>query len=260
MTISFDNQTALVCGGSDGIGLATAQQLAAARCKVFLLARNKEKLEKALSTLSHPELQHDYLVANFENIEEVDAVVSAFAKANSPQIIINNTGGPPPGWLHQTDLEALERGFTMHVKCSQVILQHCLPGMKKSKYGRVVNIISTSVKEPIPYLGVSNVVRGAMANWSKTMAMELGMHGITVNNVLPGFTATDRLDDIIKGKAARDNHSTEQAAQLLKSYVPLGRFAHPEEVAQAITFLTSKKAGYITGANLPVDGGRTKSA
>ncbi|GAK97870.1 3-oxoacyl-[acyl-carrier protein] reductase [Nonlabens tegetincola] len=260
MKIDLKDKTALVCGSSTGIGESTARLMAAAGARVVLLARNPNKLQKVLSTLdtTHRD-DHTYLVADFSNYKEVDEVVSAFAKANPIHILVNNTGGPAPGYLIDAEVKALEDGFTQHIKCNQVLVKACAPGMKEAGYGRIINIISTSVKAPIEFLGVSNVIRGAVANWAKTLSNELGPYGITVNNVLPGFTATERLDKIIAGKANRAGHSEEQAAEIMKNYVPARRFAQPEEVANAVLFLSSNLAGYINGINLPVDGGRTKS-
>ncbi|PQJ20553.1 MULTISPECIES: SDR family oxidoreductase [Nonlabens] len=260
MKIDLKDKTALVCGSSTGIGESTARLMAAAGARVVLLARNPNKLQKVLSTLdtTHRD-DHTYLVADFLNYKEVDEVVSAFAKANPIHILVNNTGGPAPGYLIDAEVKALEDGFTQHIKCNQVLVKACAPGMKEAGYGRIINIISTSVKAPIEFLGVSNVIRGAVANWAKTLSNELGPYGITVNNVLPGFTATERLDKIIAGKANRAGHSEEQAAEIMKNYVPARRFAQPEEVANAVLFLSSNLAGYINGINLPVDGGRTKS-
>jgi len=260
MEITLKNKTALVCGSSAGIGKATAQQFATAGARVILLARNEDKLKKALETLdtSHGQ-QHDILVADFSKPEELSDVVNNYVKTNPIHVLINNTGGPAAGWLIDADVSALESGFTQHIKCNQILAKACFPGMKEVGYGRIINVISTSVKAPIDFLGVSNVIRGAVANWAKTLSNELGPHGITVNNVLPGFTATERLDAIIKGKAQRANHSEEEAAAVMKSYVPARRFAQADEIANAITFLASEKASYINGINLPVDGGRTKS-
>ncbi|EAS21059.1 short-chain dehydrogenases/reductases family (SDR) protein [Flavobacteria bacterium BBFL7] len=260
MEINLHNKTALVCGSSAGIGKATAQQFASAGARVILLARNEDKLKTVLQTLDQSHGQnHDYLVADFSKPDELSDVINAFAKANPIHILINNTGGPAAGWLIDAEVSALESGFTQHIKCNQILAKACFPSMKEAGYGRIINIISTSVKAPIDFLGVSNVIRGAVANWAKTLSNELGPHGITVNNVLPGFTATERLDAIIKGKAQRANHSEDEAAAIMKSYVPVRRFAEADEVANAITFLASEKASYINGINLPVDGGRTKS-
>ncbi len=260
MEINLHGKTALVCGSSTGIGRETAQQFASAGARVILLARNANKLQEVLGTLDDSITKnHTYLVADFSDYREVERVVSAFAKANPIHILINNTGGPAPGHLIDAEVDKLEAGFTQHVKCNQVLIQACADGMKKAGYGRVINVISTSVKAPIEFLGVSNVIRGAVASWAKTLATELGPHGITVNNVLPGFTATDRLDKIIAGKSKRGGGDEQSVIETMKSHVPLRRFAEPAEVANAITFLASDKAGYITGINLPVDGGRTKS-
>lgn len=260
MEIRLDTKTALVCGSSAGIGKAAAQQLAASGARVVLLARNEDKLKAVLSTLDTSQGQrHEYLVADFANPQQLQDVVSAYVKDNPVQILVNNTGGPPPGWLIDASIDALETAFTQHIKCNHILAQACYPGMKDAGYGRIINIISTSVKEPIEFLGVSNTIRGAAGNWAKTLATELGPHGITVNNILPGFTATERLDMIITNKATAANHSEQEAAAVLRSYVPAKRFAQPDEVANAITFLASDKAAYINGINLPVDGGRTKS-
>ncbi|WP_124980306.1 SDR family oxidoreductase [Nonlabens xiamenensis] len=260
MEINLKDKTALVCGSSTGIGKSTALAFAASGARVILLARNPNKLQEVLNELDRSHRHdHTYLVADFNDVNEVESVVTAFAKANPIHILVNNTGGPPPGHLIEAEVESLQKGFDQHVKCNQVLLKACLEGMKRSGYGRVINVISTSVKAPIEFLGVSNVIRGAVASWSKTLATELGPHGITVNNVLPGFTATDRLDKIVTGKATRSGHSEEDAAQAMKNSVPARRFAEPEEIAHAILFLASPLAGYINGINLPVDGGRTKS-
>ena len=174
-------------------------------------------------------------------------------------ILLNNTGGPKGGAIYEAGTDEFEKAFKMHVICNQILTQAVIPGMKKDNYGRIINIISTSVKQPIDGLGVSNTIRGAVASWSKTMANELGQFGITVNNVLPGFTATGRLDSIITNKAKKNQKSESETTEMMKSLVPAKRFGQPEEVAQAVVFLSSELAGYINGINLPVDGGRTKA-
>ena len=156
-------------------------------------------------------------------------------------------------------LEEFENAFTQHLKCNHVLAQAVIPFMKEEGYGRIITIISTSVKEPIPGLGVSNTIRGAVGNWSKTLSIELGAFGITVNNVLPGFTETERLNEIIQIKANGAGTSFEEMSDIMKNYTPAKRFAKPEETANVITFLASKAASYVNGINVPVDGGRTKS-
>ncbi len=261
MNLGLINKYALVCGSTQGIGKATAIALADEGVNVTLLARNEEQLKLVLNELSKKESQnHTYIIADFSKPEEVKNVLEEFINSNHGfHIVINNTGGPKSGMIHQATPKEFTNAFQMHVIVNQLVAQTVLPFMKKEGFGRIINVISTSVKEPIPGLGVSNTIRNAVANWSKTMAEELAAFGITVNNVLPGFTDTARLDQIITIKAKRANTSEEDMAEIMKSYVPAKRFAKPEETAAAITFLTSEKASYITGINLPVDGGRTKS-
>lgn len=259
MDLNLTGKNALVCGSSDGIGKAAAIELARMGAKITLLARNKEKLEKAKKELSTSHDQkHDVLVADFDDPINLESVVNEYlGKGNSFNILVNNTGGPPAGPAHEAGLEEYVTAFRRHLLCNQLLVKLLLPGMKQSGYGRVVNVISTSVKAPLNNLGVSNTVRGAVANWSKTLANELGEWGITVNNVLPGATETGRLKSIIENKAKKLGVTEEVASKKMTAAVPLKRFAKPEEVANAIAFLSSPAAAYISGINVPVDGGRT---
>ncbi len=259
MNLNLNNKNALVCGSTQGIGKATAIALAEEGVNITLIARNEEKLKQVIDELpSHR--NHDYIVADFSKPEELEAKVSEYIKTKKGfHIVINNTGGPKSSALSSAAPQELISAFNMHVICNQILLQQTLPFMKSEAFGRIINVISTSVKEPIPGLGVSNTIRNAVANWSKTLSAELGAFGITVNNVLPGFTDTARLDQIVKIKAEKANTSEEEMISIMKGYVPAKRFAKPEETANAITFLASEAAAYINGINLPVDGGRTKS-
>lgn len=229
--------------------------------QVVLLARNREKLEAVKKELSASHGQkHEILVADFDDPISVEHVVSQFInQKNTVNILVNNTGGPPAGPAHLADLEEYVTAFRRHLLCNQMLVRLVLPGMKNSTYGRIVNVISTSVKVPLPNLGVSNTIRGAVANWSKTLANELGEFGITVNNVLPGATETGRLTNIIENKAKKLGVTEKVAAGKMTAEVPLKRFAKPEEIANAIAFLASPAAAYISGINVPVDGGRTGS-
>lgn len=260
MNIDLTGKNALVCGSTAGIGKAVAMQLAENGATVTLVARNEEKLKETLIELHHDKGQkHNYFVADFTNPDEVREKVAIAAERKTWHILVNNTGGPKGGPIFSAHPSDFMKAFSMHLACNQIMVQAVVPGMKESDYGRIINIISTSVKQPIDGLGVSNTVRGAVASWSKTMANELGQYGITVNNVLPGFTATDRLADIIKNASKRFDGSEEKATEFMKSIVPARRFAQPGEVANAVAFLASEAASYINGINLPVDGGRTKS-
>lgn len=257
MDLQLKNKNALVCGSTQGIGKATAISLAAEGVNVTLVARSEEKLKAVLAELPNNDQHHYYLVADFTDPEDLQNKLRALTIKY--HILINNTGGPAGGPVFNAKLEEFERAFTMHLKCNHVLVQALVPGMKEVGYGRIINVISTSVKQPLDGLGVSNTIRGAVANWSKTMANELGQFGITVNNVLPGATETERLNEIIQNKSKKTGKSADEISENMKNASPAKRFAKPEETAAAITFLASEKASFINGINLPVDGGRTKS-
>ena len=259
MDLNLNNKNALVCGSTQGIGKAIAMALAEEGANITLIARNEEKLKQVLSELpSHR--NHNYIVADFSNPAGLkDKVADYVSKHHGFHILINNTGGPKGGPVFSAEVEEFESAFTQHLKCNHVLAQTVVPFMKSEGFGRIINIISTSVKQPLDGLGVSNTIRGAVANWSKTLANELGGFGITVNNVLPGATSTERLSEIIKNKSAKTGVAIDDASNAMKQAVPAKRFAKPEEIANAATFLASEAASYINGINLPVDGGRTKS-
>lgn len=247
---------ALVCGGSEGIGLASAQALAALGADVTLLARREAPLLAALASLpSSGSRSHGILIADVNALEPVQQHI----RSAGFDILINNSAGPAGGALLKADAGQLLSVFQQHVLAGQILLQAVVPHMQAGRWGRIVNIISTSVKEPIPMLGVSNTIRGAMAAWAKTLAGELGPGGITVNNVLPGYTMTQRLDQILKERAASTGKSEDDIAHGMLASVPAGRFAQAAEVAHAVAFLCQPLSGYINGINLPVDGGRTRS-
>ena len=257
MNLNLNNKNALVCGSTQGIGKATAILLAAEGANVTLIARNEAKLKAVLAELPNKNQQHQYLVADFSKLEELKVVLAQTALKF--HILINNTGGPAGGPIFNAKIEEFESAFTQHLKCNHLLVQALVPFMKEACYGRIVNVISTSVKQPLDGLGVSNTIRGAVASWSKTLANELGEFGITVNNVLPGATGTGRLKEIITNKASKTGKSFDAVAEAMKNAAPAKRFAEPSEVAAAIVFLTSDSASFINGINLPVDGGRTKS-
>lgn len=257
MNLGLQNKNALVCGSTQGIGKATAILLASEGANVTLVARNEEKLKAVLAELPNKNQHHYYLVADFSNPEDLKLRLNATTL--NYHILVNNTGGPAGGPVFNAQLDEFERAFTMHLKCNHVLVQSLAPFMKEQSYGRIINVISTSVKQPLDGLGVSNTIRGAVANWSKTMANELGQFGITVNNVLPGATETERLNEIINNKAKKTGKSAEEVSQGMQNASPAKRFAKPQETAAAIAFLASEQAAFINGINIPVDGGRTKS-
>ncbi|QXD15700.1 SDR family oxidoreductase [Rhodocaloribacter litoris] len=260
MDLSLHGRRAMVCGSTQGIGRACAETLARLGASVTLVARNERRLAEVMQALPAGNGQeHDLVPADFEKPGELAWALRAYAAGDPPvHILVNNTGGPPGGPLIEASLEALNRAFAMHVLCNQVLVQAVIPSMKAARYGRIINIVSTSVRQPIPGLGVSNTVRGAVASWAKTLAGELGPFGITVNNVLPGATETGRLQALIAAKAEQSGQSPEEVAEALRQAIPARRFARPEEIAWAVAFLASPAAAYINGINLPVDGGRTQ--
>lgn len=261
MIIDLKNKVALVSGSTQGIGKAAAEALASCGAKVVLLARNKEKLEQIASELPTPSGQnHSYLVADFSQPNELKSVISAWVReGNHADILVNNTGGPKGGAIADAPVEEFISAFNQHLICNHILVQALLPAMKANKYGKIINVISTSVKQPLPQLGVSNTIRGAVGNWSKTLANELGQYNITVNNVLPGATNTERLKGIAENKSTLTQESVDAIFVKMASESPMKRIAEPTEIAQAILFLASDMSSYVNGINIPVDGGRTKS-
>ncbi|MAV63820.1 MAG: short-chain dehydrogenase [Candidatus Marinimicrobia bacterium] len=261
-TKKFKNQTAFVCGASKGIGAATAIELSNQGVNTVLLARSKEGLDEVINMLDRSKGQeHQIIIADFKSPKELEKNVSSFLKKfnKNVEILINNTGGPKPGPIINASPSEFINTFNQHLICNHILVNSLVPRMKKASYGRIINIISTSVKQPIKGLGVSNTIRGAVASWSKTLSFELGEFGITVNNVLPGFTDTERLHEIFERKSKISGMDIESIIIEAQTQIPLKRFANPSETAKAICFLASPDADYINGVNLPVDGGRLQT-
>jgi 3-oxoacyl-[acyl-carrier protein] reductase len=261
MNLNLTGKTALVCGSTQGIGKATAIELALLGANVTLIARNEEKLHEAVEALDTSLGQlHRYIVADFADNDNVRQAIENYLRlCPEVHILINNTGGPAGGPIIEADPDQFLKTFQMHLINYQFIVQAVVPAMKNAGYGRIVNIISTSVKQPIVGLGVSNTIRGAVATWSKTLSLELGQFGITSNNVLPGFTKTARLDAVLEMRSKSSGKSQEETAQEMQATIPIRRFSEAAEVAAAVAFLCSPAAGSINGVNLPVDGGKTES-
>lgn len=260
MNLSLKGKYAIVCGSTQGIGLAIAEELALLGAHCTLLSRNEESLKKAVGQLDTGSQQnHEYLIADFSKPDEVKKVIAAHIAKRPVHILINNTGGPPAGPVTEATEEAFLSAFNQHLLCNHILTQAVIPSMKKEGYGRIINIISTSVKIPLKNLGVSNTIRGAVASWAKTMANELGEYNITVNNVLPGFTSTQRLNTIIANTAANKKKEIPDVEKEMKQETPMKRFGEPGEIAAMAAFLASPAASYVNGVSIPVDGGRTGS-
>ena len=260
MDLDLSGKRALVCGASEGIGRAAAHELALLGASVTVLARRAEALQAVVDALPARNGQrHGRITADVSQTNVLADKVGALAAERRIDILVNNTGGPPGGPVASATADAFLQAFTRHLLANQALAQAVLPGMQAAGWGRIVNVVSTSVREPIQGLGVSNTTRGAVAAWAKTLSREVASQGITVNNVLPGFTETGRIAQIVGDRARNTGKSEQQVADGMKATVPAARFARPEEVAAAIAFLCSPAAGYINGVSLAVDGGRMQS-
>ena len=258
MELSLKNKNAIVCGSSQGIGEASAIELAKLGANITLIARNESKLLDVLNHLDKSKGQvHSFICIDFSNTEKLKEEVNLLK--GTYHILVNNTGGPAGGPIADANTQSFEDAFRMHLVNNQILVQKVMQGMKKAGFGRIINIISTSVKAPIPGLGVSNTIRAAVASWAKTLSLELGPYSITVNNVLPGFTNTNRLKSLIAKKAEVQGKKVKEIEQAMKLDIPAGRFGNVDEIANAVAFLCTPAASYINVINLPVDGGRTTS-
>jgi 3-oxoacyl-[acyl-carrier protein] reductase len=260
MDLSLSNRRALVCGASAGIGRAIALELASLGATVFALARREAALQSLVADIAHRGGPQAHAIAlDLDDAPRVQTKLDQLINEHGPvHILINNTGGPSSGPLLQADAEQFVTAFRRHVLMAQQIVRTLLPGMKSEGFGRIVNIVSTSVREPIPNLGVSNTIRGAMASFSKTLSRELPP-GVTINNVLPGYTATERLETLAQASAERLGTSVEQVQQNWIATIPEGRLAEAQEIASVAAFLCTPAASYVRGVSLPVDGGRLQS-
>jgi 3-oxoacyl-[acyl-carrier protein] reductase len=258
MNLDLTGKRALVCGSSQGIGRAAAMELALMGASITLVARNEVKLKDVIEHLPADDTEsHHYLVVDFSYPDQLKLALDEYLKDHSIDILINNTGGPPGGQAIDADPDEFIKAFNSHLICNQILAQAVTPAMKEEGFGRIINVISTSVKTPLAGLGVSNTIRGAVASWAKTLSLELAPFGITVNNILPGFTMTARLESLINARVEKESSTFEQVKQQMIEGIPARRIGEAQEVAAAIAFLASPAAGYINGINLPVDGGRT---
>lgn len=258
MNLDLSNRTALVCGASQGLGAAVAKELALLGANIILLARNEINLQNMMGSLDESKNQsHQYIVADTGKPAELVEKIKQYLVNGKPiDILVNNSGGPSAGNLLDTPASEMETAFQSHLIVSHLLAQVVVPYMKQTGFGRIINIVSTAVKQPINGLGISNTVRAAVANWAKTLANEIGIYGITVNNVLPGYTDTDRLGYLFGKQATAANTTKDAILQKTIALIPAGRLGKPEEFGAAVAFLCSPAAAYINGINLPVDGGR----
>lgn len=258
MELSLQGKTALVCGSSQGIGKAIAIELAALGATCLLLARNADRLKSALLELPANDGQHhQFFVADFQDTHGLETVLEQLLGAFKVDILVNNTGGPAAGLISSAQPADFEIAFRQHLVCNHMLAQAVIPGMKERRWGRIINVISTSVRIPLDNLGVSNTIRAAVASWSKTMSNELAQFGITVNSLLPGFISTSRLDAVAQSFAAREGVTKDAMIGRMQNSVPAKRFGLPHEIAAVAAFVASPAASYLNGISIPVDGGRT---
>ena len=258
MELSLKGKTALVSGSSQGIGKAIAIELSKLGAVCILLARNTNALEKTLSELdASSSQQHAFYSVDFNDMNALGTLANEITRKCNIDILINNTGGPAVGQIVEAESGAFENAFRQHLLCNHLLTQAVVSNMKKNQWGRIINIISTSVRIPLDNLGVSNTIRAAVASWSKTMSNELAQHGITVNSLLPGFISTSRLDAVAESFAAKAGIPKTEMEERMKQSVPAKRFGLPSEIAAVAAFLSSPAASYVNGVSIPVDGGRT---
>jgi len=260
MNLSLEGKNAIICGSSQGIGYAIAEELALMGANCILLARNEETLKLAVFQLDISIRQsHAYHVIDFNDQDATGLLIQKITSEQKIHILVNNTGGPPAGPVVDATEDQFLLAFKQHLIVNHILTKAVMDGMKQERYGRVINIISTSVKVPLKNLGVSNTIRGAVASWAKTMANELGEFGITVNNILPGYTTTRRLTSLIENTAKKGNVVIEVVQKNMMDEIPAKRFGDPSEIAAVAAFLASPAASYVNGTSIPVDGGRTGS-
>ncbi len=258
MDLSLRGKTALISGASQGIGKAIAVELSKLGANCILLARNTEALQSVVEALDLSVGQsHQFFAIDFNASDALKKLAETITGSHSIDILINNTGGPSAGLILEEAPEKFEAVFKQHVVSNQILTQAVVPGMKQKSWGRIINVVSTSVRSPLDNLGVSNTIRAAVASWSKSLSNELAVHGITVNSLLPGFISTTRLDAVANSFAEKAHISKTEMEERMKNSVPAKRFGEPSEIAAVAAFIASPAASYVNGISIPVDGGRT---
>ena len=258
MKIDLSGKKALIGGSSKGIGLGIASQLAESGASVCLMARNESKLKKIVNQLPNSE-NHSYLIVDFSNFEEYKIKIEAYLENNQVDILVNNTQGPPAGNSLSKDIDSYQEAFDLLFKSIVYTTSLIVPKMQKNKWGRIINVTSVSVKEPLNYLVLSNSIRSAVVAWAKSLSVDVGKDGVTVNSILTGYFDTERIKELNKEKSKSLNISENEVLEKMKSLVPLNRLGKTEEYGYLVSFLSSDKASYINGASIPIDGGLLRS-
>ena len=260
MNIDLTNKNALIGGSSKGIGLAIAQRLASSGANVTLMARNESALRKAVSELDQSKGQnHQFLIVNFSDYKGFSKQIDEYFKKNNIDILVNNTQGPLPGKATEKEINDYQTAFDLLFKCAIHTTSLAIRNMKNQSWGRVINVSSISVKEPLNNLVLSNSLRAAIVTWAKSLSIDMAEFNITINNILTGFFDTERLNQLSAAKAKLQRKTTSEINNEIKSIIPMKRFGKVEEYANLVCFLASEQSAYITGTNIPIDGGVLKS-
>lgn len=260
MNISLKGKKALVGGSSDGIGKAIAMQLAASGASVTLVSRSENKLKKISTDLDTSFGQkHQYVVVDYTNFENYQSKISAYFDTHTVDILVNNTQGPSAGNSLEKHTEDYQQAFNLLFKTTIYTTELALKNMIQNKWGRIINVASVSVKEPLSYLALSNSIRAAVVTWAKSLASDVGEYQITVNSILTGYFDTNRIAQLNATKAKQLGVSEAKVRQEMEDKVALKRIGKPEEYGFLVAFLASDKAAYITGTAVPIDGGLLKA-
>ena len=260
VTIDLSGKNALVGGSSAGLGKAIAVQLAQSGASVTLMSHSEEKLQNIVDELPKDQGQeHQLLTVDFNDFEDYKKIVTAYFQENSIDILVNNTQGPSAGTALEKDVEDYQQAFDLLFKVAAFTTELALRKMRNNKWGRIINVASVSVKEPLPYLVLSNSIRAAVVTWAKSLATEVGPDQITVNSVLTGYFDTQRITDLNARKAKQQGISEDEVLKEMESKVPVRRIGKPEEYGYLVAFLASEQASYITGTQIPIDGGLLQS-
>ncbi len=260
MDLKIAGKTALVLGGSKGLGRGVAQALAAEGVAVSIMARGQEAIDKTVAEINSSGGRAIGVAADLADWSSVERAVEVTRQKLGPiDILLNNSGGPPPSPVIGVSPDLWEAQFRQMVLVFFRLTDLVLPDMRARKWGRIINVASESVVQPIAIIGISNTLRASVVGWAKTLSGEVARDGITVNTLLPGPFATDRIASVTKMRAQKENVSVEEVTKRIASNVPVGRIGDPAEFGAIAAFLASPWAGYITGSMIRVEGGTIKS-
>jgi len=257
MNLKLDGKVVFVGGASKGLGRAAATALANEGAKVVISARNRETLRATADSISRETGSAVMAVpADLSRSDQVRAAIKAvlddFGRVD---ILVNNAGGPPVGAFMEFTDEAWEAAFRLNLMSAVTLAREVVPGMKDRHWGRIINLTSIAVKQPLGGLILSNSIRAGVHGWAKSLSNELARLGITVNNVLPGYTLTDRVRGLARTQAEKEGATVDEMLARMQEAIPMKRLGKPEDVGDLVAFLASEQAGYITGASIQIDGG-----